>query len=413
MHRCAGTHRSRTERCSSASTWHAWRSGSDVGARHAARRTDQYNRVVRAELPRQPGRARVTPSVSIGLPVYNGARFLRRSLDALLGQSFRDFELVISDNASTDATPQIISEYAARDSRVLHMRAAVNGGVSANFRRVLTESSGRYFMWAGCDDWWAPTFVERVFGALERDHGAVVAMCDVEREDESGATLDTVRFSGMMDPSRMTPARLAFLLAGGRPFHLFVYGLFRADVLRRAFNGFAPVVAADRLLMCRMALTGGFTSVGEVLHKRVVRRTSIAGAVRRRGHRATVAQQLGALAAHRLCRSVSVGVARRPVSSQAPDSSDSAALRQSQPGSQPRASGSDSPARRRPSSRILKLRDRLLGPRSSACRAARASHGRYELVPVCRSWIPRCRRFGRFGPRFPATSRLPQCSPSP
>ena len=217
----------------------------------------------------------MTPTVSIGLPVYNGARFLRRSLDALLGQSFRDFELLISDNASTDATPQIIAEYAARDPRVRCLRADVNAGVEANFRRVLNESSGRYFMWAGCDDWWAPTFVERVAAALERDDRAVVAMSDVEREDESGTTLDTVRFSGAMDPSRMTPRRLALLLAGGRPFHLFVYGLFRADVLRRAFTGFAPVVAADRLLMCRIALTGGFVPVGEVLHKRLVRRTAI------------------------------------------------------------------------------------------------------------------------------------------
>ena len=218
----------------------------------------------------------MNPTVSIGLPVYNGARFLRRSLDALLGQSFGDFELVIADNASTDATPQIISEYAARDSRVRYMRSPVNAGVEANFRRVLTESSGRYFMWAGCDDWWAPTFVERVVGALERDRRAVVAMCDVDREDEGGVRLDTVRFSGAMDPSRRTPGRLAMLLAGGRPFHLFVYGLFRADVLRRAFTGFAPVIAADRLFMCRIALTGGFAAVGEVLHKRLVRRASIA-----------------------------------------------------------------------------------------------------------------------------------------
>jgi glycosyltransferase involved in cell wall biosynthesis len=210
------------------------------------------------------------------LPVYNGERFLRRSLDALLAQSFRDFELVISDNASTDATPLIVAEYAARDARVRSLRATANAGVEANFRRVLTESCGRYFMWAGCDDWWAPTFVERVVGVLERDQRAVVAMSDVEREDESGATLDTVRFSGAMDPSQMTPRRLAMQLAGGRPFHLFVYGLFRADVLQRAFTGFAPVVAADRLLMCRIALTGGFASVGEVLHKRLVRRTSIA-----------------------------------------------------------------------------------------------------------------------------------------
>ena len=218
----------------------------------------------------------MTPTVSIGLPVYNGARYLRRSLDALLGQSFRDFELVISDNASTDATPQIIAEYAARDSRVRHVRASVNAGVEANFRRVLNESTAPYFMWASCDDWWAPTFVERVFAALEPDRHAVVAMSDVEREDEDGTTLDTVRFSGAMDPSRMTPARLALLIAGGRPFHLFVYGLFRADVLRRTFTGFAPVVAADRLLMCRMALTGRFVPVRAVLHKRLVRRVSIA-----------------------------------------------------------------------------------------------------------------------------------------
>ena len=218
----------------------------------------------------------MTPTVTIGLPVYNGSRFLRRSLDALLGQTFTDFELIIADNGSTDATPAISAEYAARDPRVRCVRAPVNAGVEANFQRALAEASGRYFMWAGCDDWWAPTFVERTVAALERDRGAVVAMSDVERVDEDGAPIDVVRFAGRMDPSHLTPGQLAMALAAGLPLHLFVYGLFRADILRRAFTGLAPVVAADRLLMCRIALIGRFAPVDGVLHKRLVRRVPIA-----------------------------------------------------------------------------------------------------------------------------------------
>ena len=216
------------------------------------------------------------PAVTIGLPVYNGARFLRRAVDALLAQTFTDFELVIADNASTDETPAIASEYAASDTRVRYVRAPVNAGVEANFLRVLREASGRYFMWAGCDDWWAPNFVEQTVDALERSPRAVVAMSDVQRENEDGAVLDTVRFDGPLDPSMLTPGRLAMRLAAGRPYHLFVYGLFRADVLQSVFTGFAPVVAADRLFMCRVALVGGFAPVRGVLHKRLVRRASIA-----------------------------------------------------------------------------------------------------------------------------------------
>jgi glycosyltransferase involved in cell wall biosynthesis len=218
----------------------------------------------------------VTPIVSIGLPVYNGARFLRRSLDALLGQTLTDFELIVSDNASTDATPDIAAEYAARDSRVRYLRSATNAGAEANFLRVLRAASGKYFMWAGCDDWWAPSFVEHMVSALDADPDAIVAMSDVERIDEDGGTLDTVRFATAADLSRLTHGRLALALAAGRPFHLFIYGMFRADVLRQLFTGFAPVVAADRLFMCRVALCGPFTAVDGVLHRRLVRRMSIA-----------------------------------------------------------------------------------------------------------------------------------------
>ena len=218
----------------------------------------------------------VRPTVTIGLPVYNGERFLARALDSLVRQSFRDFELLVADNASTDATAEIAAEYAQRDPRVRHLRAAANVGMEGNFLRVLREASGPFFMWAACDDWWAPTFIERLEGALRANDAAILAMSDVERVNEDGRVRDVVRLEGAADPSRMTAGQLALALAAGRPYHLCLYGLYRTDVLRRSFTGFPPVVATDRLFMCRMALTGSFARVPEPLHRKTVRRAPLA-----------------------------------------------------------------------------------------------------------------------------------------
>ena len=231
--------------------------------------------VTRARSPHEDP-ADAAPAVTIGLPVYNGERFLARALDALLAQRGIPFEVVASDNASTDRTWDILSEYAARDPRVRLRRADVNQGVEANFARVLNEARGEYFMWAACDDWWAPDFAGRLAAALERTPEAVVAMSAVERIDEAGAVVDVVRYAGPADPSRLSAWRLTMQLAGGRPYHLYIYGLYRTGFLRRAFTGFAPVVAADRLFMCRVAMAGGFAYVDEVLHRRTVRLAPIA-----------------------------------------------------------------------------------------------------------------------------------------
>jgi len=101
-----------------------------------------------------------TPKVSIGMPVYNGEKFIREALDSLLAQTFTDFELIISDNASTDATETICREYAAHDPRIRYVRQRENRGVLANFRFVLDEAVGEYFMWAAADDEWKSFFVE-------------------------------------------------------------------------------------------------------------------------------------------------------------------------------------------------------------------------------------------------------------
>jgi glycosyltransferase involved in cell wall biosynthesis len=219
---------------------------------------------------------KLQPAVSIGVPVYNGERFLARALDALLTQEGVSFEVLIFDNASTDRTAEIAARYAARDARVRLSRSEVNRGVEANFVAALAAATAPYFMWAACDDWWAPSFASRLAAALENTPDAVVAMSAVERVDESGAVVDLVRHRGTADPSRMTGWQLVMALAGGHPYHLFIYGLYRTDFLRRAFTGFAPVVAADRLFVCRAAMAGRFAYVDEILHRRTVRQAPIA-----------------------------------------------------------------------------------------------------------------------------------------
>jgi len=103
------------------------------------------------------------PRVSIGMPVYNGEKYIREALDSLLAQTFTDYELIISDNASTDGTEAICREYVARDSRIRYVRQNQNRGALANYQFVLDEAVGEYFMWAAADDVWDVNFIERLY----------------------------------------------------------------------------------------------------------------------------------------------------------------------------------------------------------------------------------------------------------
>jgi len=100
------------------------------------------------------------PKVSIGLPVFNGESFLDESLNSLLGQTYEDFELIISDNASTDSTADIIARYKALDSRIRYVRQPQNIGASENFLFVLSQARSELFMWASHDDIWEEDWLE-------------------------------------------------------------------------------------------------------------------------------------------------------------------------------------------------------------------------------------------------------------
>jgi len=102
------------------------------------------------------------------MPVFNGERFITEAIDSILAQTFTDFELIISDNASTDSTGSICHEYTHRDERIRYVRQSENRGIVANFQFVLDEARGEYFMWAAHDDVWDEKWIETLLRIAER-----------------------------------------------------------------------------------------------------------------------------------------------------------------------------------------------------------------------------------------------------
>jgi glycosyltransferase involved in cell wall biosynthesis len=111
----------------------------------------------------------IAPKVSVGMPVFNGEKYLKEAIDSILSQSFTDFELIISDNASTDSTQTICEDYLFKDNRISYIRQAENLGANANFEFVLQQAVGKYFMWAAYDDRWDVDFIKTGVSILDGD----------------------------------------------------------------------------------------------------------------------------------------------------------------------------------------------------------------------------------------------------
>ena len=207
----------------------------------------------------------VAPSslrLSIGLPVYNGDAFLAAAIDSLLAQTFKDFELIISDNASTDGTEAICRERAARDARVRYIRHDVNRGAMFNFNHVVEVARGTYFKWAAHDDVHEPTFLARCVEALDRDPGVVLAFTQLVDINEAGvripfpspalrwdSTRPNVRFRALCNPHHRCES---------------VFGVMRIDALRRSFL-ISDYAGCDRVLLAQLSLMGRYYEVPEVL----------------------------------------------------------------------------------------------------------------------------------------------------
>jgi glycosyltransferase involved in cell wall biosynthesis len=138
------------------------------------------------------------PTVSIGMPVYNGEKTLIVALDSILSQTFSDFELIISDNASTDTTEDICRRYAINDSRIRYVRQKENLGAARNFNYVLNEARAEYFMWAASDDVKSPDFLEHNYSFLENnpDYVASTSPTRFEGKDFNSVSMGDASLTG-------------------------------------------------------------------------------------------------------------------------------------------------------------------------------------------------------------------------
>lgn len=203
-----------------------------------------------------PAAAGAVPRVTVGLPVYNGERFLERAIRSVLNQSLRDLELVIADNASSDGTERIARAAAAADPRVRYIRHPRNLGAAPNYNHTLAAARAPYFKWLAHDDAIEPGFLEQAVAALEAEPGAPLCQAQVQfidAEDRPIAVHDGLGDgTGAASPS----ARFAAMVLRSHPCTA-IFGLFRTGVLRASLQH-ASFHGADRALLAQLALRGPF-----------------------------------------------------------------------------------------------------------------------------------------------------------
>lgn len=207
----------------------------------------------------------ISPLVSVGLPVYNGEDYLVQALDSLLAQTYRNFELIISDNASTDKTAQICQDYAARDSRISFYPSEKNLGAAWNYNRVFELSKGKYFKWAAHDDLCAPNYLEKCVDLLEADPSVVLCYANTAVIDPAGTVIDRctedLHFQGDRASERYQQFHQRFL----RKYKCnAVFGLMRRNALRGT-DLIGRYEASDITLLAELALIGKITEIPEYL----------------------------------------------------------------------------------------------------------------------------------------------------
>jgi glycosyltransferase involved in cell wall biosynthesis len=197
----------------------------------------------------------VHPRVSVALPVYNGGRYLSQAITSILEQTCRDFELIISDNASTDATEEVCRGFAAVDPRVRYVRQPRNIGASPNFNISYELASGEYFKWAAHDDFLEPEYLAECVRTLDANPDAVLCHSMVRIVDSEDRLVQVFRPIEPAAASRRPSERFAARMHNPRC--LDIWGVIRKDALRNSVL-IGSYIGMDRALLLELALRGRF-----------------------------------------------------------------------------------------------------------------------------------------------------------
>jgi glycosyltransferase involved in cell wall biosynthesis len=200
--------------------------------------------------------------LSIGLPVFNGQRFLAAAIQSVLDSSYDDFELIVSDNSSTDGTERIAREFAERDARIRYVRNPVNIGPAPNFNQAFRLARGEFFKWLAYDDLCGPDLLSRCIDVLDRDPTTILCSARYVEIDQDGRPLGQQPYT--LDLTSPVPhVRLGELMGTSRG-HPILFGVIRSSTLRRT-HLLASYHGSDRALLAELALHGRFRELPEVL----------------------------------------------------------------------------------------------------------------------------------------------------
>jgi len=218
-------------------------------------------------------KTKATPLVTIGLPVYNGEEFILQAIESLLAQDYKNTELLIIDDVSSDNTAVICESYAKRYEKITFEKNAHNLGGNGNLKKILGKASGKYFVWASQDDYWDPLHISSLVAKLEEDEGLSLAASDVVLigSDNSSSVLT---FNDDWNPNRLTQYWLVWALIvpvsvkGWLKTNLFIHGVVRTEVLKDCFRYLIGEGGHDRTYILFSILRGRWGYVDKPLYFR-------------------------------------------------------------------------------------------------------------------------------------------------